>query len=111
MAVDWIARAMAAAGGGGGGEGKAITSVTINASGDLVINYDDGTTDDVGHVVGADGADGAVYVPSIVTDQSGEKYLHWDLRTEPGPVPSDTYIGPQDDWEHVDDSQEGNDEP
>lgn len=110
MAVDWIARAMAAAG-GGGEQGKGITSVSINNNGDLIINYDDSTSDNVGHVVGADGADGAVYIPSIITDAEGDKYLHWELDTEPGPVPSDTYIGPQDDWEHVDDSQEGNDEP
>lgn len=96
MAVDWIARAMAANGGGGGEAGRGISQVSVNASGDLIIYYDDGTNENAGHVVGADGTNGQVYVPSIVIDDDGNKYLHWTLQDEPGAVPDDTYIGEQD---------------
>lgn len=44
--------------GGGGGDGASIDKVEINSSGHLIVYYTDGTFEDVGKVVGEDGAQG-----------------------------------------------------
>lgn len=44
--------------GAAGATGRGITSTTVNASGNLVVTYTDGSTADVGHVVGPAGTKG-----------------------------------------------------
>ncbi|WP_293385110.1 hypothetical protein [Phenylobacterium sp. SCN 70-31] len=44
------------------GPGRDIDDATVNGDGDLIITYSDNTTQNAGHVVGADGANGTIGV-------------------------------------------------
>ena len=44
--------------GADGKDGRGISSTSINADGHLILTYSDGTSDDLGRVVGTDGQDG-----------------------------------------------------
>lgn len=54
-------------GGGGGSDGRGITTALVNPDGDLIITYTDATTENAGHVVGADGGDNIQIERLIVT--------------------------------------------
>lgn len=51
--------------GGGGEAGRGISQVKIDENGRLIINYTDGTSEDVGEVVGKNGY---TFIPSIDSD-------------------------------------------
>lgn len=41
-----------------GQDGRGVTTFDVSDAGNLIVNYTDGTTEDVGHIVGKDGIDG-----------------------------------------------------
>lgn len=51
--------------------GSGIASAQINDKGELVLTYTNGTTDNLGVVVGDDGANGKDGTTTVVTDQAG----------------------------------------
>lgn len=84
-------------GGDGGGGGKAVKSMSINDSGELVVCYNDGTSETLGKVVGADGK---VYVPHI----DDHKVLSWTIEDAAGEVPDPVDLNPYDEWGNIDES-------
>ena len=77
--------------------GKMIVSAEINEDGELVITYNDGTSDNLGVVVGEDGK---VYVPHI----DEHKVITWTIEDAPGEIPDPVDLNPFDEWEPIDDS-------
>lgn len=59
-----------------GAAGRGITSSTINGSGNLVLTYSDGTTADVGHVVGAAGPKGDNGLVTVTSAGAGTPVLN-----------------------------------
>lgn len=76
---------------------RGISDMKINDDGELVVTFDDGTEQNLGVVVGADGA---VYVPHI----SEQKVLTWTIETEPGDIPDEVDMNPDDEWSNIDES-------
>lgn len=74
-----------------------IANMEINGNGELVVTFDDGTTQNLGVVVGSDGA---VYVPHL----SEQKVLTWTIETEAGEIPDEVDMNPNDEWSGIDDS-------
>lgn len=71
--VDVYELGVAAEGGGTGApgaDGRGISSAKVNSSGELVLTYTDGTTSNVGKVVGSDGEDGEDGASSTITVES-----------------------------------------
>ncbi len=82
-------------GGGGGTTGKSIDSVSITDDGDLEIKFSDGTTKNVGKVVGDNGK---VYVPHI----DEHKILTFTIEDGAGEVPDPVDLNPSDEWSGMD---------
>lgn len=75
---------------------RGILNMTINADGDLIVTFDDEETQNLGHVVGKDGA---VYVPHV----DEHKVLTFTIEDKPGdelPPPID--MNPNDEWSDMD---------
>lgn len=77
-------------------EGKLIEDVTINDNGELIITFNDGTSVNLGVVVGSDGK---VYVPHI----DEHKVMTWTIEDEPGKIPDPVDMNPNDEWGPIDD--------
>lgn len=80
------------------GTSAGITNVGINDGGELIITFDDGTEQNLGVVVGSDGA---VYVPHI----SEQKVLTWTIETKASEIPDEVDLNPNDEWSGIDDSE------
>lgn len=85
-------------GGGGGEAGRGISNTEINEDGELVITYNDGTSQNVGKVVGSDGK---VYVPHM----DEHHIITWTIEDEAGEIPSPVDLNPNDEWSGIDDSE------
>lgn len=70
---------------------KNITDMSINEQGELIVTYDDETTQNLGNVVGKDGA---VYVPHV----DEKKILSFTIETSPAAPPDPTDLNPVDEW-------------
>lgn len=84
---------------------KGILDMAINELGELVVTFDDETTQNLGEVVGKDGA---VYVPHV----DEHKVLTFTIETEPGgelPPPID--MNPNDEWSDIEDGNGNMDSP
>ena len=77
--------------------GIGIANIEI-VDGDLIITMDNGENENLGTVVGKDGA---VYVPNI----SAQKVLSWTIEESAGDVPDPVDLNPNDEWGSVDDSE------
>lgn len=75
-----------------------IANMEINENGELVITFDDGTEQNLGVVVGSDGA---VYVPHV----SEQKVLTWTIETEASEIPDEVDMNPDDEWSSIDDGE------
>ncbi len=74
---------------------RGITNMEINDLGELVVTFDDKTTQNLGNVVGKDGS---VYVPHI----DAHKVLTFTIETEPTEPPAPVDLMPSDDWSNID---------
>lgn len=83
---------------GSGGTISGVESFSIDESGCLNVVYVDGRTENLGKVVGEDGA---VYVPHI----SAQKVLSFTIEESPGEVPDPVDLNPRDEWGSIDDSE------
>lgn len=70
---------------------KGILDMVINELGELVVTFDDETTQNLGVVVGKDGA---VYVPHV----DAHKVLTFTVESDPGEVPDPVDLNPTDEW-------------
>lgn len=77
---------------------RGITDMEINGLGELVVTFDDETTQNLGNVVGKDGS---VYVPHI----DAHKVLTFTIETEPTEPPEPIDLMPSDDWSSIDGSE------
>lgn len=77
-------------------EGKLIEDVTIDDNGELILTFNDGTSVNLGVVVGSDGK---VYVPHI----DEHKVMTWTIEDEPGEIPDPVDMNPNDEWGPIDD--------
>ena len=76
---------------------RGIINMEINADGDLIVTFDDETTQNLGHVIGRDGV---VYVPHI----DEHKVLTFTIETEPGEeLPPPVDMNPNDEWSDMGD--------
>lgn len=76
--------------------GMDIVNVEI-VDDELVITMSDGTTQNLGTVVGKDGA---VYVPHV----SAQKVITWTIEDTAGEIPDPVDLNPSDEWSGIDDS-------
>lgn len=76
---------------------KGIIDMGINELGELVVTFDDETTQNLGTVVGKDGA---VYVPHV----DEHKVLTFTIENEPTEVPDPVDMNPNDEWSDMDGS-------
>lgn len=72
-------------------DAKGIVDMTINGDGELVVTYDTEDTQNLGKVVGTDGA---VYVPHV----DEKKILTFTIETKPGKIPDPVDLDPSDEW-------------
>lgn len=84
------------------GDGVGIRAMLINESGDLVATYDNGISETLGHVVGADGK---TYVAHV----SDHKILSWTIEDAAGEIPDPVDLNPDDEWSNVDEEQNQSD--
>ena len=73
-----------------------IINMEINTDGDLIVTYSDESTQNLGHVVGKDGA---VYVPHV----DEHKVLIFTIESKPGEVPDPVDLNPNDEWSDMGD--------
>ena len=81
---------------------RGIINMEINEDGELVVTFDDETTQNLGLVVGKNGS---VYVPHV----DEHKVLTFTIDSEPGEVPEPVDLNPNDEWSDMGDG--GMDEP
>ena len=105
MATDIIARAMAAralkAAQESGTGGFGLQSIEIDKEGHLIVTFTDGTSSNLGKVVGADGK---VYIPHIDKDTS---ILSWTIEDKEGEIPDPIDLSNDGEWEDVTDDNIG----
>lgn len=77
--------------------GAVVTGAYISEENELVLTLSDGTTKNLGSVIGKDGA---VYVPHI----SEKKILSFTIEDEPGEVPEPVDLNPSDEWSGIEGS-------
>lgn len=77
--------------------GAVVTGAYISEENELILTLSDGTTKNLGGVIGKDGA---VYVPHI----SEKKILSFTIEDEPGEVPEPVDLNPSDEWSGIDGS-------
>lgn len=77
--------------------GAVVTGAYISEENELVLTLSDGTTKNLGSVIGKDGA---VYVPHI----SEKKILSFTIEYEPGEVPEPVDLNPSDEWSGIEGS-------
>lgn len=70
---------------------RGIVNMEINEDGDLIVTFDDEETQNLGKVVGKDGA---VYVPHV----DDHKILTFTIESEPGEIPDPVDLNPNDEW-------------
>lgn len=75
---------------------RGIINMEINENGELIVTFDDEETQNLGKVVGKDGA---VYVPHV----DSHKILTFTIETDPGEVPDPVDLNPFDEWIEMDD--------
>jgi len=75
---------------------RGIINMEINELGELVVMFDDETTQNLGTVVGRDGS---VYVPHV----DEHKVLTFTIEGEPSDPPEPVDLNPNDDWSDIDD--------
>lgn len=75
---------------------KGIADVAINELGELIVTYDDETTQNMGKVVGDDGA---VYVPHV----DEHKILTFTIEPATGEIPDPVDLNPHDEWSEMED--------
>lgn len=73
---------------------RGINDMGINELGELIVTYDDETTQNLGNVVGRDGA---VYVPHV----DAHKVLTFTISSEPDGVPDPVDLNQTDEWEDM----------
>jgi len=81
---------------------RGIINMEINEDGELVVTFDDETTQNLCLVVGKNGS---VYVPHV----DEHKVLTFTIDSEPGEVPEPVDLNPNDEWSDMGDG--GMDEP
>lgn len=82
-------------------DGRQIDDMFISKNGNLWVMYDDGTSENLGRVVGHDGK---VYVPHI----DDHKILTFTIEEkDSGEVPPETDLNPNDEWSSMQDEEEG----
>lgn len=74
--------------------GAVVTNAGISSDNELILTFSDGTTKNLGSVIGKDGA---VYVPHI----SAQKVLTFTIEDEPGEVPDPVDLNPNDEWSEI----------
>lgn len=84
-------------GGGGGGTYEGVVDCEINEAGELIAVFSDGSTKNLGKVVGEDGA---VYVPHV----DEHNVLSFTVEKNPTKVPDPVDLNPHDEWSGIDDS-------
>lgn len=84
-------------------DGAVIARARVNEDGDLIITYGDGESENVGHVVGAPGKEGQVYVPHIDADD----ILSWTIEDIAGEIPTPIDLDPEDHWQPVEKDEWG----
>ena len=78
--------------------GAVVTDAGISPDGELILAFSDGSTKNLGSVVGKDGA---VYVPHV----SERKILTFTIEDEPAGVPDPVDLNPSDEWSSIDGSE------
>lgn len=79
--------------------GSFVTGADISDDNELIITFSDGTTKNLGNVIGEDGA---VYVPHI----SAKKILTFTIEDQPNGVPEPVDLNPSDEWSGIGDENE-----
>lgn len=77
---------------------RGIIDMVINENGELVVTFDDETTQNLGTVVGKDGA---VYVPHV----DARKILTFTIEMEPSEPPAPVDLNPNDEWSGIEDGE------
>jgi len=77
---------------------RGISNMEINGDGELVVTFDDETTQNLGTVVGKDGA---VYVPHV----DAHKVLTFTIETEPSEPPESVDLNPTDEWSGIEEDE------
>lgn len=70
---------------------RGILDMEINELGELIVTFEDETTQNLGVVIGKDGV---VYVPHV----DERKVLTFTIESEPGEVPEPVDLNPNDEW-------------
>lgn len=86
--------------GGGGGGISGVSAFNIDENGDLNVTYDDGRIENLGRVVGEDGA---VVVPHIDAHHILTFTVEQEVTELPGPVD----LNPNDEWSSMEDEEDG----
>lgn len=73
---------------------RGILDMEINELGELIVTFEDETTQNLGVVIGSDGV---VYVPHI----DEHKVLTFTIETESGEVPEPVDLNPNDEWSDI----------
>lgn len=79
---------------------RGILDMEINELGELVVTFDDETTQNLGTVVGRDGS---IYVPHV----DEHKVLTFTIENEPAEVPGPVDLNPNDEWSDMGDGAMG----
>ena len=74
--------------------GKLVKAMAISSNGNLIVTYDDGTVENLGHVVGKDGA---VYIPNV----DERKVLSFTIGDKPGAIPDPVDLNPGGEWSGI----------
>ncbi len=77
-------------------ESVGVTDAAVNADGDLVLTFSDGTIKNLGCVVGDNGS---VYVPHV----DEHKVLTFTIEDKPAGTPDPVDLNPSDDWGDIED--------
>lgn len=83
---------------GSGGTYEGVIDCEINESGELIATFTDGTTKNLGKVVGDNGA---VYVPHI----DEHNVLTFTIEENPADIPDPVDLNPHDEWSEIDGSE------
>lgn len=75
---------------------RGILNMEINELGELIVTFEDETTQNLGIVTGKDGT---VYVPHV----DEHKVLTFTIESKPGEVPDPVDLNPNDEWSDMDD--------
>lgn len=76
---------------------RGILNMEINELGELIVTFEDETTQNLGVVTGNDGV---VYVPHV----DEHKVLTFTIESEPGEIPGPVDLNPNDEWSDMDES-------